>query len=358
MKKRIRLAVCLCLALALILSGCGGLRDYVDRFKSALGTGGAYVPYADMEYTRPDMTALDQTLLKSCEAARTSTDLTEVLDAIYDYYDAYDAFYTNMSLSYIKYSANLQDLYWQAEYDYCSANYPAADAGLEELYRALAQSPIRDKLEEDRYFGPDFFDAYEGESVWDETFLALLEKESALQNRYYALTSQEGDLYGEAYLDTNFQELAQLLVELVAHRQELAAYMGYDSYPQFAYDFYHYRDYTPQQALDYTDLIRQELTGMYRQLDGNYFDVGTSCTEEEMLSFVRDTAEAMGGYVEEAFELMEDAGLYDVGYGENKLNASFEVYLDAYREPFVFVNPSGGAYDKLVLAHEFGHFAR
>ena len=49
------------------------------------------------------------------------------------------------------------------------------DAGLQELYRALAQSPAREELEE--YFGEGFFDSYENEeTLWDESFTALLEE--------------------------------------------------------------------------------------------------------------------------------------------------------------------------------------
>lgn len=53
---------------------------------------------------------------------------------------------------------------------------------------------------------------------------------------------------------------------------------------------------------------------------------------------------------------MKTAKLYDTGYGENKYNSSFEQYLTSYQEPFIFMNATLTAYDKLVLAHEFGHF--
>ena len=64
----------------------------------------------------------------------------------------------------------------------------------------------------------------------------------------------------------------------------------------------------------------------------------------------------MGGTILDAFRLMEDAQLYDIAYGENKFNSSFEVYLTSYYEPFLFLNPTLSRYDCLTLAHEFGHF--
>ena len=66
----------------------------------------------------------------------------------------------------------------------------------------------------------------------------------------------------------------------------------------------------------------------------------------------------MGGPVNDAFHLIDSAGLYDISYSENKYNASFEVYLPDYREPFVFMNPTGTVRDQLTFAHEFGHFCK
>ena len=64
----------------------------------------------------------------------------------------------------------------------------------------------------------------------------------------------------------------------------------------------------------------------------------------------------MGGTVQEAFQLMEDGGLYDIEPGAHKYDSSFEIYLPSYQEPFLFLNPAGMDYDCLTLAHEFGHF--
>ena len=67
-------------------------------------------------------------------------------------------------------------------------------------------------------------------------------------------------------------------------------------------------------------------------------------------------AENMGGLVQEAFVLMEGSGLYNISYGQNKYDASFEVYLTLYSEPYVFLNPTQSDYDFLSFAHEFVHF--
>jgi oligoendopeptidase F len=76
-----------------------------------------------------------------------------------------------------------------------------------------------------------------------------------------------------------------------------------------------------------------------------------------MLTFVRHAVREMGGTPAQAFQVMEEAGVYDITYSEKKYNASFEIYIYNYDVPFVFVNPQGNQWDKLTLAHEFGHFA-
>ena len=80
------------------------------------------------------------------------------------------------------------------------------------------------------------------------------------------------------------------------------------------------------------------------------------CFEKQTFEYVKACAEAMGGTVKEAFRLMEGAELYDIAYGKNKYEASFEVFLSAYYEPYIFMNPTLSVYDQLTFAHEFGHF--
>ena len=233
------------------------------------------------------------------------------------------------------------------------------DAALEALYYALAKSPCREALESDQYFGAGFFDSYEGENMWGDEFTALLDAESALQSQYYTLSTQALDFEsGTAeYYDAFADDMAQLLVELIEVRQEIADCWGYTDYVQFAGDFYYYRDYTPGEMDEYLEAIQQELVDLYRHMDEeNWAAAYESCSERQTLSYVRQVAKNMGGTIWEAFELLETAGLYDIAYGENKYNSSFEVYLTSYWEPFIFMNSTLTRYDCLTLAHEFGHF--
>ena len=364
MGKRMRNFLCLILVAGL-LTGCGlqtMIQEHLEQKVQQLvqqQNVDAVVAYKDMEYTRPDMEALNGTLEAACEASK-GTDLEAVLEGINRFYDAYDNFYTNYMLADIRYSGDLTDTTWEEEYRFCSENSVTVDAGLDELYGALAQSPCREKLEAEEYFGAGFFDPYEGSSGWDAELTSLMERESRLQNRYYQLSEEALDYeYGtEEYFAACGDEMVELLVELIAVRQEIAAYWGYGDYTSFASDFYYSRDYTTAQTRNYLEQIRQELVPLYRKMNEitDWESLWQEQTEEEAYAYVRDMAQAMGGRVAASFDVMDRAGLYDIAYGENKYNSSFEVYLNSYYVPFIFMNPSRTTYDFFTFAHEFGHF--
>jgi len=359
MRKCLLKILALCLAAALLLSGCS-LAGYIDRLKDLYGYYDT-VAYADMNYTRPDMEALQQSLSDACNAAEAGESLSAVVDAIYDFYDVYDSFHTNYNLANIHYCADLTDIYWEAEYSFCAENAADADAALDELYYALAKSPLRSQLEGEDYFGAGYFDSYDGESIWDEGFMALMEQEADLENQYYALSEEalQTEYYSEEYFSTYGTRMASLFVELVALRQQIAAYAGYTSYAEFAYDLYFYRDYTPQQAEAYLKEVGKALYEPYCQISST--DVWSLAadysSEADTFGYVRDVAYTMGGTVKDAFTLLDEAKLYDIRYGENKYDSSFEVYLWSYHEPFIFLCPYMDQTDKLTFAHEFGHFA-
>ena len=358
MKKVFLKLLALCLTAALLLSGCD-IADRINQLKDRLNLNGV-VAYDDMVYTRPDMDALESLLSDACAAAAESKSIDAVLDAIWAYYDAYDSFYTNYNLADLHYCSDLTDSYWEEEYNFCAENVSAADAGLDALYYALAKSKLVDELE-DEYFGDGYFDAYQGESMWDADFMALMEQESELLVQYYALCDEamETEYYSDDYFTTYGPKLTDVYVRLVKLRQQIAAQAGYPGYAEFAYDFYYYRDYTPAQAKSYLQQVETILIEPYRKVnDSDVWDaVGNYCSENATFRYVKSAAQAMGGTVKDAFSLLENAKLYDIAYGENKYDSSFELYLWSYQEPFIFMCPYMDQSDKLTFAHEFGHFA-
>jgi len=344
------------LALLLLLTGCfpsdvfmmiGQLSDQDPGFSNE-----------DMVYTRPDIAVLMDTIDAIHEAAQAQGNFEGLYNAVMAFDAAYSDFITNYHLSNLRYSADLKDTYWETEYNFCMESLPSIEQAMEKLYRALARCPYREELESDELFGEDFFDDYDGDLYYDDHFLSLTQQEAALESRYYAL-SDEADPNSPDYYDTTALEMAQLYVQMVQLRQQIAEYAGYESYAHYAYDTAYDRDYTPQQADAYLEemglALSPVLSDLYLAEDWGYSY--EYCDDSVAFRYVRDTANAMGGTIAEAFSQLDKYHLYDIRYSKNKYNASFEVFLPSYGQPYIFMNPNLDQSDKLTFAHEFGHFA-
>ncbi len=358
MKKRLFSLLSLLLITAL-LTGCTPLstadfQQIVQEFFSQdanLSVSSEVTSFSQMEYQRPDLDNLRALLDKVCEAAN-GNDLREIMNRVDGFYEAQDWFYTYSSLAQINYCLDLTSPYWQEENDFCTTASAEVSQMSEEMYTALAASPCRSKLER-YYYGEGALESYSGETFWDEELIALMERESDLVNQYYA-QSGEADSSLLSLFFPKHRKQAQILADLIQVRNEIAAHTGYDSYPAFASDYYYYRDYTPDQLDNYLEEIRTELAPIYQQV-WEEIDL-PRVSSQETLDYVSSAAERIGGTVQQAFNLMLDAQLYDIAPRSNKYNSSFELYLISYGEPFLFINPQQSAVDFLSLAHEFGHF--
>ena len=351
--------IALVLALTLLLSGCAAWETFSDGFNRFL-IEMSMTSFSDMTYTRPDVQKLEA-MAKECEeAAANAKDPEKLAEQVWEFYWHYNDFYTSYNLASIHYYRDVTDIYWEQEYNYCMESTSTLDGALDHLHYALADSSLREQLEAEDLFGEGYFDPYEGESIWDETFTQLMEEESRLVSEYNTLSGQMPASYWDipAYYDTYAPQILEIFAQLVALRQEIGRYAGYEDYVQFAYDFYYYRDYTPQQAEEYCAGIRDALVPLYRKLNlSDFWSVtGNSCTGEAAYRYIQETARAMGGAAWEAFRLMDTLELADITYSENKYNISFEVFLSSYGVPYLFVNPTGWDRDKLTFVHEFGHF--
>lgn len=356
-KRKFRIAVLLMAAVILVscLSSCA----VTERLNAYIGTNVPVVKFKKMDYVRPDTAALLEYQAECVELAQAGADFRALEDAIWALYDEYYHFATQQALADIYYSQDLTDLYWEEEYNWCMEATVGVDAAMDQLFFVLAASEFRQQLEREDLFGPGFFDAYMGESVWDAEFTAMMEEEAVLVNQYYDLyEALAGYESGSAGYDAVAMEMAELYAQLVLLRQQQAAHSGYNDFRNFAYEFYYDRDYTPSQEELYLSQVLVHLVPLYRRIctagvDSVEYE---AVTEAETYRYVREAARNMGGMVWESFLRMDVAGLYDIRYGENKYGASFETFLMNYYEPFIFMNPKGDSYDKLTFAHEFGHF--
>ena len=114
MKRMIALVLCL----AVLLCGCGA--------KNALGLP-MVVKFEDMEYLRPNMDKIEDAALAAMEAGETAHKSQVVLDAVWKFYEEYESFLTAYDLAWVRYQANLNDIYWERQYEYCAELAPEVD---------------------------------------------------------------------------------------------------------------------------------------------------------------------------------------------------------------------------------------
>ena len=350
---RLTRLIALCIAAVFLLTGC----FYTKVFDSMVNAP-SDTSFTGMEYTRPDMDAILAAAEAVTQSAQQDTPFLSLAGRLIAFEDLCNDFITNYHLSNIRYSGDLTDTHWEEESHYCQERVPKLEQVQEQVYRAVARSTHREALETDEYYGPDFFDAYDGQLLYDDYFLSLSEQEAALEARYYELCDTADPMAAD-YYDTDAMEMAELYLELVALRQEIADYAGYPSFAHYTYDTYYGRDYTPEEAQRYLQAMGEALVPVFYDLceSGDFGFSPEYCTDSAAFRYVRDAANAMGGTVSEAFAHMDENNLYDIRYSENKYGASFEVFLPSYSQPFIFVSPTLDSSDKLTFAHEFGHFS-
>lgn len=355
--------VALLLVAALLLPGCESFAEYnlMAILRKGLERAAPKDAFSEMEYTRPDLDAYQRLVDESCQLAATSRSADQMLDQTWEIYAAYDTFYTMKNLADIRYSLDLSDPFYQEEFNYCSVQSAVVDEGLDTYYRALAKSPIVKELE-DSYFDEGFFDGY-GEdtpTVWNEAFSKSLEEESTDISAFYTQMQELGEgAPGQSLSAAEAEQLGELFVDLIRTRRQIAEAAGYDSYEDFAWDWYYSRDFTPAQAEAYVAEIAEKLAPMYRSMSQSRFWLTAyngTYGQAQCEAYLSSAAEQMGGLAQTAWDEMQQRQLYDIAPGLHKYEGSFEIYLTDFQAPFVFVNPYGDVTDLLSFAHEFGHF--
>ena len=375
MKKRAIRLLSMLLAL-LMLTGCSSsiLNDQLDSAYRALqrnfiSADRNLVPFDEMEYLRPDMSAISADF----DAVNDALDggdidaVSDALDACYlDYYN-FDTMYT---IADIRSCQDVYDSYYADEVSWCGESFAAVQQKMEDMFYACAASDLAQELEEN-YFWEGFTDDYSdwSQSYYNDAAVELMQRESALVSEYRALAAESAASLGEtsgvgSYMQTirNYEkyneDFARIYIELVRVRQELAAQFGMD-YEQMQYSFYFERDYTPEQAAQYVADIRSYMVPVYEEVmeaspyDDIYYDY---LDEDELLSVLGSVTELMGGDVMAAFDFMTKYELCDVSLNSSKAAMSFQTYLSNYEAPFLFLDPYGDTEDILTLSHEFGHY--
>ena len=350
----------------------------------AASDAGKAVSWEDMEYEHFDPTGF-KARLEDLTAAAEDGNADKVISLYDELYDEYILVYTYDCMASVHNSQDVNDGYWADELVY-------NDALVTELYDAFCAVcyQILD--------GPcgDDFTAHVGDAAAEEfrdyepmtaRELELTKRETELTNEYTALMDRQNDtvyayggedwtmdrldsedgatLSGDEYYDILYgiygvlaQDAAAIYRDLVSVRTEIAQINGYDDYNHYAYENVYGRDYTPEQAQDLFDEIKQIAHEVYVS-DVQYMTdeiAPTYDTQEDMLAVLREYTGRVDPIYDETWQFMTENGLCDIATGSGRAAGAYTIDLPAYDSEFIYSDEVGSYYALSTLFHEFGHF--
>ena len=277
---------------------------------------------------------------------------------------------------------DLRDEYYAAEYEWISTVEPDVSDRIDKLYYACAGSPYGKQLEDD-VFWDGFCEEYAdpNDSYYTETTVALMQRESELISRYREIVADPtvtymgeersvsellDELSGYSYLmalrlyyEKYNEALADVYLDLMRVRIEMAEAMGFSGAEEMEYVFCFERDYSPADAEVFVNEVKTYLVPLYlwAKNNGSLYGVGNSPLSSDVLyGDLASITASIGGDCADAFDFMSRYGLYDIEPSVYKADTSFEVYLPSYEAPYIFLNPKSTTADLMTFAHEFGHF--
>lgn len=365
------IALVLCISIALLSCGCGMLESYINppETRSYYAEGTEAGPYRDnlenfqdMEYVRPEI----KTLEDKADAVRALLDDffshgEDIMKALNDFVSEYWNYETMLTLALLRSDIDIEDEYYLDEYNYCAQNEAEVHQIMEELFADCYDSSHYLYLDTYYFYG-NLDEKYSYDDTYDDEYVSMLNDEAELLSQYDVLLNEFYNDGAEDY-DKYYDDAANIYIELIKLRREMADYLEYDSYADMCYEDYG-RDYSYEDTVDYCDAVKKYIVPLFeKSLDnGVYSDAYlyglSSINPEDALEVVRDTVCPLDKNFEKAMSCMTEYGLFDVSASDSKTGGSYMTYLYSYDAPFMYVDPVGTYEDVLTIAHEFGHFSQ
>ena len=357
------------------------------------------VPFSEIEYARPDPSALINGITEATEILRAaSLPYSDTLARLTRIDDELSSFITMYSYASIMVYKNSADTFYSTEYAYLSEEYPKIQKALEDMLVAAARSKDAEDLERD-LFGEGFIEEYKNGGIYTSEAVSLMEKEAELTSKYTSLSTANitivyGSLHGSydevvkaltnqygegsaafldavACCDALYQKKLAIIskdifIELLKTRRLIADSLGYSSYIEYAYGNIH-KDYEASDINGLISDISSYALPVYKRLVerliANY-NPAIDPSLNHPAPNASELTEKLGGILSEintdlssVYSYMLNYGLYDIDSSlKNRTDTSFTTYLYSFDSPYLFVTLEGKASDYLTVAHEFGHY--
>ncbi len=309
--------------------------------------------FSDMSYVHYKPSALKKLIQKE-EASIQSGASDQVFSIFEDILTEWEWLQMNSQLITIKYNADITSDIYQSEY-----------AHMENM-AGLYSNQIIDlgkTILEDEKLGAQAL------AVWPKWLIDEINSYDVMTDEQISLDQTAADLlldYERAISSeaASEEEIGKIFTDLVKTRQAIAKSYGYDSYTAYVYEKLYHRDYSPAQAADLSEVVKETLPKLAENL--YLYSVGPLLSEldekvrrmtiDDQLDLIQPYLGRIDPVLSDNFAFMEDHHLYDLEDRDNKLEGGYTLFLPYYDEPFIMNKPDGLFDDLFSLIHEFGHF--
>lgn len=310
----------------------------------------------------------------------TVSEARSAYDALNESYLTLQAQYSFVTYDYCKDPSALGD-----EYIQWSALYNGAGPDLVETVATSLEGACGDTIRQ---------------AIGDETADSILEsyhsdpgdearelqnQESALVNEYYTmdpysyeveyggetwtladLPSDRADAYAVTHMiyDEMNLDAAEILLDLVDVRNELAGLYGYESYLDYSYEVVYQRGYAPEDAASMTETVKETFPGIVDMM----LDAGSEIPsisgpefeyddQEELFDLVYPIISGVSDRMGELFDYMVGEDLIDFRHSDTKMDGGQTLDIPMFDSAFIISDYTEGNYAVVTMLHEFGHAA-
>ena len=348
--------------------------------------------FSEFEYKRVEKSELEDIVSGLGELTSDAANSDAVMDVITAMEDFANELSRNYTIANINSSLYADDDKYDEEVKYYSTLADECGDIIMQSYKTVALSPCSEALKERVNDDREWADILEYENMTDEQ-KELSKKETELSLKYDDLSLKkytckiDGNEYDKETIEKAVsngkidyyqymeglseienacnKEKAELFIELVGIRNEIAKSYGYDNYIYYAYDKIYKRDYTPDELDSYREGVAQNLVPLSEELYDLLYNehadevsamLKKKMSEDECLEKLKKHLPEISSDLMLSYDYMTEHGLYDISVSEHKAPGGFTVGVCGYNAPFLYNCADGNASDMRTLIHEFGHY--
>lgn len=363
---------------------------------------GVFMKFSEIPYVRPDFDYLEKEMTQVLDSLETAPTKEQYFHDMKKFYDLSEELQQMMTLSYIRYTINTKDAFYEKENEVYDEIMPKFQAFGHRLGNIRLTSPHREAFEE-AYGKTITMQDEMRKDIFDLSIIEDRVKEAKLATEYQKLTAaaqvefdgkkrnisqmtyyfesqdrmvrKEANEVVQAWYHEHQNTLDKIYDDLVQLRTSIAQKLGFKSYDEVAYREMGRLDWTKADAKKYRQQIIDHIVPLASKLykeqaqrigvdefkyydipfmfkSGNPMPVGD---EPVLVEAAQKMYRELSEETAEFFDTMVENQLMDLTTKDGKAPGGYMTFLAKTKLPFIFSNFNGTSGDVDVLTHEAGH---